>query len=128
MHPNETFIRNGYQAFNRGDVTAVMEMLDDSIAFVVPGKSLQSGRFSGKDEVRRYFSILKKHTSGTHRLEVEDVVAKDDRVVVVTRALGERDAARFDMTVVHIWRLDGGKLTELLLLPTDQYAFDEFWS
>jgi hypothetical protein len=32
------------------------------------------------------------------------------------------------MTVVHIWGVEGGKLTELLLYPADQYAFDEFWS
>lgn len=128
VHPNEQFVRDGYDAFNRKDLPAVMGMFDDDIRIVVPGRSIQSGTFAGKDEVRSYFQILGRHTSGTHRLEILDVIAKDDRVLVLTRAMGERGADRFDMTVVHLWRMEGGKLTELLLFPADQYAFDEFWS
>ncbi|HEX2178183.1 MAG TPA: nuclear transport factor 2 family protein [Actinomycetota bacterium] len=128
VHPNEQFVRDGYAAFNRKDMDAVMGIFADNIRFVVPGRSIQSGTFSGKSEAGRYFQIVGRHTSGTHRLEIQDVVANDDRVLVMARALGERGAELFDMTVVHIWRVEGGKLTELLLFPADQYAFDEFWS
>jgi ketosteroid isomerase-like protein len=128
VHPNEQFVRDGYAAFNRKDMPAVMGIFADDITFVIPGKSLQAGTFAGKGEVGRYFQIIGKHTAGTHRLEIQDVIAKDDRVLVLTRALGERGSEKFDMTVVHIWRVESGKLTELLLYPADQYAFDEFWS
>lgn len=128
VHPNEQFVRDGYAAFNRKDMQEVMEKFDDDITFVIPGKSLQSGTFAGKSEVGRYFQIVGQHTAGTHRLEIHDVIAKDDRVLVLTQALGERGSEKFDMTVVHIWGIEGGKLTELLLFPADQYAFDDFWS
>jgi ketosteroid isomerase-like protein len=128
VHPNEQFLRDGYAAFNRRDVPAVMEMFADDIRFVIPGKNIKAGTFAGKSEVGRYFQIVGKHTAGTHRLEIQDVIAKDDRVLVVTRALGEHGPDKLDMTVLHIWRIEGGKATELLLYPADQYAFDEFWT
>ncbi|MEA2184727.1 MAG: uncharacterized protein QOF69_3912 [Solirubrobacteraceae bacterium] len=128
MHPNERLVRNAYEAFARRDIAAVMGLLSDGIELLIPGTSIQSGRFTGKEEVARYFSIVAEHTGGTHRVEVIDVLASDVRAVGLLRALGKHDADVFDMTVVHLWRLSDGHATELSIIPTDQYAFDAFWS
>ncbi len=128
MHPNERLLRDAYDAFGRRDIPALMAGLSDDIAFVIPGNSVQSGTFAGKQEVGRYFSIVQAHTGGTHRVEVLDVLANDERAVALLRALGERGDDVFDLTVVHICPVSDGKITEVRIIPTDQYAFDAFWS
>ena len=128
MHPNEEAVRQGYEAFARRDLPALMDLFSDEITFVVPGRSIQSGTFSGKDEVGRYFSLVGAHTEGTHRVEVLDLLANDSRAVALVRALGRRGDQVFDMTVIHIWEMADQRPVKLLLLPADQYAFDAFWS
>ena len=128
MHPNEEAVRKGYDAFARRDLPALLESLSNEITFVIPGKSIQSGTFSGKEEVRRYFSIVAAHTGGTHRVEVLDLLAGDLHVIGLVRALGQRGDQSLDMTVVHIWQLSDGEPARVSIIPTDQYAFDAFWS
>lgn len=128
MHPDEQLARNAYDAFARRDMASLMDVFSDDIAFVISGSSVQSGTFSGKQGVGRYFSIVQEHTGGTHRVEVLDVLANDDRVVALLRALGERGDEVFDMTVIHLLRVSDGKVTEVAIVPVDQYAFDAFWS
>jgi ketosteroid isomerase-like protein len=128
MHPDERLLRDCYDAFRRRDIPGLMELMSGDIAFVIPGSSVQSGTFSGKREVGRYFSIVGEHTAGTHRVEVIDVLANDERAVALLRALGTRGDDVFDMTVVHVCTTSDGKVTEVRIIPTDQYAFDAFWS
>ena len=128
IHPNEELVRASYAAFARREMTSVMQLFSDDITFVVSGRSIQSGTFSGKDAVGRYFAICREHTAGTHRIEVLDVLANDTRVVALLRASGEHGDAVFDMTVVHVWRVSGATASEVSIIPTDQYAFDAFWS
>ncbi|MEY2441527.1 MAG: uncharacterized protein QOJ46_953 [bacterium] len=128
MHPNERLLRDCYDAFHRRDIPALLELMSDDVAFVIPGASVQSGTFSGKREVGRYFSIVGEHTAGTHRVEVLDVLANDERAVALLRALGTRGDDVFDMTVIHVCTTSDGKVTEVRIIPTDQYAFDAFWS
>jgi ketosteroid isomerase-like protein len=128
VHPNEEVVRQAYDAFARRDMSALMQVLSDEITFVVPGRSIQSGTYSGKEEVGRYFSLVGAHTEGTHRVEVLDLLANDNRAVALVRAVGRRSDQAFDMTVVHIWEMVDRRAAKLLLLPADQYAFDAFWS
>ena len=124
----QDIIRRGYEAFARRDISAVMSVFDESIVFHVPGRSAQSGMFSGKAEVGSYFSKVHQLSGGTHRVEVKDLLANQERVAALVRATAQRNGRMFDMDVVHLWRLQNGKATELWILPTDQYGFDEFWT
>lgn len=128
MHPNEQLVRSAYDAFRHRDMPFLLELLSDDITFEIPGTSIQAGTFSGKQDIARYFSIVNEHTAGTHRVQVIDVLANDARAVALVRALGEHGSDTFDMTVVHLWRLSGGKATEVSIIPVDQYTFDRFWS
>ena len=127
-HPNEKLLRDGYEAFNRRDMKTVMGMFSDDITFIVPGRSIQAGTFKGKSEVQRYFSMIGRYTGGTHRLQILDLLADDSRAFMRVRAMGEREGEVFDMPVLHLWKISNGKVTELSLIPSDQYKFDEFWS
>lgn len=127
-HPNEDLLRSAYDAFNRQDVATVMSLLADDIVFHISGRSKQSGDFSGKNGASAYFSKVGELSGGTHRVEIHDVLANDEHAVALLRAKAERDNKTFDMNVVHVCHVTQGKATELWILPSDQYAFDEFWS
>lgn len=128
QHSTEKLLRDGYNAFNQKDMATVMALVANDVSLVVPGRSIQSGTFKGKGELERYFSIVGKHTAGTHKVEILEVMADDSRAILLLRALGQHEDKTLDMTVIHLWRLSEGKLAALSIIPTDQYAFDEFWS
>ena len=127
-HPNADVARTAYKAFNSKDIPTVMGLLADNVVFEIPGRSVQSGTFTGKEEVGRYFSIVGKFTAGTHTVEPFEVLANDDRYIALLRGRGDHDGKVFDMTVVHVVEFTGGKVTKVSIIPTDQYAFDAFWS
>jgi ketosteroid isomerase-like protein len=128
MNPNEETVRATYDAFRNKDIPAVMEKISDDFKMVVPGRSIQSGTFAGKQELGRYFSIVGQFTAGTHTVEPIEVLAKDDTVVALLRATGTHEHDVFDMTVIHVMKVVDGKVVDLKIIPTDQYAFDDFWS
>lgn len=128
VHPNEEAVRSAYAAFQKKDMQAVMSKLSDDVTFIVPGKSIQSGTFAGKPEVGRYFSIVGKFTAGTHTVEPLEILANDTSVIAQVRAKGTHAGDVFDMTVLHVMKVKDGMVTEMRIIPTDQYAFDEFWS
>ncbi len=128
VHPNEELLRRGYEAFNSKDMRTVFGLFADDISLIVPGRSPQAGTFKGKAKVQRYFSMVGEHTAGTHRVHILHALTDDTRAFLLVRALGQHEDKVLDMPVLHLWRLSNGKVTELSLVPTDQYAFDEFWS
>jgi ketosteroid isomerase-like protein len=127
MHPNERLVRDAYDLFARRDIPALLDLCAD-MTMSVSGRSVQSGTFAGREGMGRYFSIVREHTGGTHRVEVLDVLASDTGAVALLRALGERGDDVFDMTVIHVWRIADGRATEMAIVPYDQYGFDAFWS
>ena len=48
---NRDLIVRGYDAFDRGDVGTVLEILDPNIHWHVPGRSPLSGDYKGHDKV-----------------------------------------------------------------------------
>lgn len=56
------------------------------------------------------------------------MLAKDDTVLALLRATGTHEEDVFDMTVIHVMKVVGGKVVDMKIIPTNQYAFDEFWS
>ncbi|MDQ4036973.1 MAG: nuclear transport factor 2 family protein [Actinomycetota bacterium] len=67
-----------YNAFAKGDVETVMGQLTDDIEYHISGRSLESGSYSGKDEVLGFFGKLMQLSEGTFRLEVENILANDE--------------------------------------------------
>lgn len=128
MHPNEQLARSAYEAFNKKDIPTVMGVFSDDLKWFVPGNSVQSGRFDGKEGALRYFKIVGEFTKGNHTVEILDILANDERCVALLQAKGRHEDKVFDMTVIHLMQMSEGKLTDLKIIPTDQYAFDEFWS
>jgi uncharacterized protein len=126
-HPNEDLIRKGYGAFASGDMATLNELFDDDIVWHAPGRNQLAGTFLGKQAVFGEFQRVAEFSGGTFKLEIHTVLADDEHVAVLARAMGEREGRTLDDNSVQIFHVKDGKVTEQWLYPGDVYASDEFW-
>lgn len=127
-HPNAELVRNGYEAFAKGDVAAAISAFADDIVWHVPGRSAVAGDYHGPDGVMGFFGKLMEVTGGTFALELHDIMGTDDHVVALLKSTAERDGRSLSADVVHVWHVRDGKATEFWALAVDQYGGDEFFS
>jgi len=127
-HPNEELLRRGYEAFAAGDLDTVLSIFDENIRWHVPGQSPLAGDYRGHEEVIAFFGNLVELSGGTFSVEVHDVLANDEHVVVLAVVRAERDGRSFAGMAAHVWHVAHGKAVEFWTAPTDPYGADEFWS
>jgi len=87
-----------------------------------------AGAYHGPEAIFRFLARLPKETDGTYRSELVDVLASDGRAAALYRASGTRRDRRLDIDQVLLFRLEGGAVAEVLALPSDPAAFEEFWA
>jgi len=82
-HPNVELSRRGYDAFAKGDLATLSELIADDVTWHVRGVGPLSGDYHGRDEVFAFFGRLAEETAGTFRLDVHDVLANDEHTVAL---------------------------------------------
>jgi ketosteroid isomerase-like protein len=108
---NVAVLRRGYQAFAEGDIGTVLAMFDQSISWYAPDTVRFGGTYAGPAAVGEFFSKLPENYA---ELRVEPLAFMDsgDSVTVTGRHRGRSTAGNsFDIPFVHLWTLDGGKVT-----------------
>jgi uncharacterized protein len=121
-------LRELYDALGTGRLEAVLGLLTEGVKAHVPGRSLVSGEYIGRDAVAGYVGKLVELSGGTLRFEPHDVVAGEDHGIGLVKDLAERGDRKLAMNNVHVWHFGDGGLDEIWVYPGDQYAWDEFWS
>ncbi|MFN7924737.1 MAG: nuclear transport factor 2 family protein [Bryobacteraceae bacterium] len=110
---NVQVIRDVYAAFNRGDITAVMSLIDPngSLVFEGPASVPWTGTYNGADGWGMFFQAVGMSLEGT-TVEMEPFAAQGDRVVAAGRYRGKVKATgkAIDSPLVHLWTLSGGKI------------------
>ncbi len=86
-----------------------------------------AGAYRGRSEIFRFLGSLPKLTAGTYGSRLIDVLASDERAAALYRAFGERDGRSLDIDQLLLFTITEGLVTEVLALPNDPAAFDEFW-
>jgi ketosteroid isomerase-like protein len=127
-HPNEELLRQGYEAFAKGDLPTVMSIFDEDIVWHSPGRSPLAGDYKGHQQVQEFFGRIFEISGGTFSNEIHDILANDEHAAVMVRVTAQRPGRSFDALTCHIWHLRDGKATEFWNLTLDPYAADEFWS
>ena len=125
---NGALIRDAYDAFARGDVQGAMAAFAENILWHVPGRGLLSRDYRGHAEVLGFIQHCMELSDGTFRLQVDDVLARGDRVVVLCTESARRGGRSWSSPQVHVWTVKQGKATSFWEYPGDQQAEDEFWS
>ena len=125
---NAVLIKNAYDAFSRGDIPGAMAAFSEDIFWHVPGRGPLSRDYRGHAEVLGFFGHFMELSHGTFRLQVDDVLAKGDRVVVLCTESAQRGGRSWWAPQVHVWTVRDGKAAVFREYEGDQQGDDEFWS
>src|SRR5262249_29832688 len=98
-------IRQGYDAFARGDVEAVLGLLNPDIIWHVPGRSPLSGEYRGHDEVVGFLVRTMELSAGTFTMDIGDVLVSGQTVVVLCTVSAQRGGRSWSSPEVHVWRV-----------------------
>ena len=125
---NAAVVRRIFDAFARKQGFALRDLFAPDAVWTVPGDGVMAGVFRGREEIFRFLGRLPKETDGTYSSRLIDVLASDDRAAALYRATGERRGEQLDLDQVLLFRLEHGLVQEVLALPSDPAAFEEFWA
>ena len=127
---NAEAMRKGYDAFSRGDMDMLRnELFTADIVWHQGGRNQTSGDYRGADAVIGLFGKLFQLTDGTFSVEVHDVLASEDHVVVLAKARGQRAGKTVQHgDYSHVCHFQNGKLSEAWIVNVDPYEIDEFYA
>ena len=111
---NTRLVQSAYEAFGRGDMAALAELMADDIEWVDPGDpddDPNAGTFKGKDAVLGWFGGVASTLDYT-TFEPREFIAQDDKVVslVYSEATVRGTGRAFVNPEAHVWTLRDGKL------------------
>jgi ketosteroid isomerase-like protein len=128
-HPNAKRIRDLFDAFRSGDVTAIENAMAADAVWHFPGRAGRlAGSHRGREAIFAFLGRVMELTDGTFALELEDVVAGDERAVAVFRGHGTRAGKTLDNPTCLVVRLKDGKATEIHEFVWNLFEVDDFWS
>jgi uncharacterized protein len=116
---NTETLKQGYEAFGRGDVDGATESFADDVRWENPEAPQlpNSGVTEGKDAVKRLFAELGEHWE-SFSIVPDEFIESGETVVVLSH--GEAKARQTGKEVkvpwVHVFRFSGGKVTEVQAL------------
>ena len=125
---NGELITSAYDAFVRGDLQGAIATFAADIFWHIPGRGPLSRDYRGHAEVLGFFGHFMELSGGTFALQIDDVLASGDRVVVLCTESARRGGRSWSSPQVHVWTVKDGKATVFREYPGDQQTEDEFWS
>jgi ketosteroid isomerase-like protein len=126
-HPNVEQTRRGYEAFAKGDMATLTELIADDVVWHELASGPLSGTYKGRDEVFTFFGRLAEETGGTFTLDVHDVLANDEHSVALCTLSASRAGKSTNTPVAHVSHIRNGKITEFWSTISDPQATIEFW-
>lgn len=125
---NADLIRCGYDAFARGDIAGVLSIFAEDILWHIPGRGPISRDYRGHREVLEFFNRFMELSGATFRIQIDDVLANHERVVVLCTESAQRAGRSWSSPQVHVWTVKNGRVRVFWQYQGDQQTEDEFWS
>ena len=124
---NTDTLREGYEAFGRGDLDAAVESFSDDIRWENPEapQMPQNGVTEGKDAVKQLFAEVGDYWE-SFSITPDEVVESGDTVVVLSHseAKGKETGKEVKLPWVHVWHFRDGKAAEVQALTDTALAAD----
>jgi uncharacterized protein len=112
---NTEVVQQGYEAFGRGDIPALLDLLTDDVEWTLQGPSVIpfAGTRHGREGVEEFFSVLDE-TLEFEQFEPREFVAQGDTVVVVgiERSLSKATGRTIEQEWAHVNTLRDGKIAK----------------
>jgi uncharacterized protein len=115
---NVETLRRGYAALNRGDLSAVLELLDPDIEWHEPAHSPDAGTHRGRDSFERFLRGWIESFDG-FRVEPERVVERGEDIVAVVHQTGTGRASGLEVEarLAHVWTVADGRAVRWEAVP-----------
>ena len=112
---NVRTVQEAYAAFGRGDIAALLAMLDEGVEWVTPGPPEvmpTAGTRRGREGVAEFFSTLAE-TDDIEVFEPQEFIARGDKVVAIIKCRTRLKATgrAVDDELVHIFTVRDGRVT-----------------
>ena len=124
---NADTLREGYEAFGRGDLDAAVENFADDIRWENPEapQMPRNGAIEGKDAVKEFFGETGDYWE-SFSIVPDEFIESGDTVVVLSHgeAKGKDTGKEVKLPWVHVWRFRDGKVTEVQSLTDTALAAD----
>ena len=125
-HSNAELLERAFAAFSR-DALTVARLLAADVVWRVPGDTVMSGEYRGRDDVLQFLRQTRVQSDDTYRTELLYAVADDERAVAVYRARGERKGRTLDIDQALFCVIRDGQIADVTAVPFDFPAFVAFW-
>ena len=116
---NADTLRDGYEAFGRGDLDGATASFADDIRWENPEAPQlpNSGTTTGRDAVKQLFADLGDYWE-TFTITPDEFIESGDTVVVLSHSesTGKETGKGVKLPWVHVWRFTDGKVTEVQAL------------
>jgi ketosteroid isomerase-like protein len=112
---NKRIIREAFDGLARADAAAFLDIMAEDFCWIIEGQSKWSLRFDGKTAVRReLFRPLFANFATPYRNFAEEIIAEDDRVVVLCRGEVRTNSGEdYNNSYCYVIRMRDGKMVEL---------------
>lgn len=127
-HGNAALVRRIFEAFARKEGFSLRDVFVDDAVWTVPGRGTMAGVYRGREQIFRFLGKLPKETDGTYGSTLIDILASDERAAALYRASGRRHGRRLELDQLLLFTVRDGRVTDVLALPSDPDAFEEFWA
>jgi uncharacterized protein len=126
-HANVTLVREGFDAFQKGDMGWIEEHLADDVVWHVGGNSKWSGAYEGKANVLDFFARQAQATGAPPSVDIHDVLGNDDHVVALRSASATaQDGSSAEWKYVQVFHVRDGRVTEVWGMAENDAEVDPF--
>jgi ketosteroid isomerase-like protein len=117
-------VRAIYDAFNRGDTEAILELVDPAVS-VEDRAVIDGATYEGRDGALRFLAF-QAEAFNAQSVELEELVDTTDEIVAVIRLRGEgpRSGVPLEGRFSHVWEVAGGMVRRLRVYVTKQEALE----
>ena len=109
-HANTKLWDDAFAAFGAGDLDGFLGMLTPDAVWHIPGNHQLAGDHKGPGEIGALLGKLMQLTGGTLKIDIHDVSATDDHLIVMARVEATVNGTSGGFNEVHVWHVEGGKL------------------
>ena len=113
---NKDIVLSGYQAFSEGDLASLSKIFHEEAVITVNGDHKRSGNYKGFADWRDKFLVHLPNDYPNFNLEIQHLVAEDDRVHVFVKYTADNLNAHG----VHMFLLEGGLEKEFVIFDDSQ--------
>jgi ketosteroid isomerase-like protein len=124
-HPNEEVARKATEALSRRDLEGFMNLHTDDVVLHFPGRGPLAGDYKGKEGLSQLFQKQMQVLDGPPEIQNHDILANEEHTVILNNTRGTRKGRSLELQQVVVMHIRGGKIAEVWLQFSDQYAMDE---